>query len=227
MAAVWGTDVYTDDSSLCRAALHAGVISPQGGSITVNRTAGRPLYVGTTRNGVRSNDFSGFPNSIEFKGAAPPPPGPGLCPGSLGINRELPTPFTCRCTRAGDAGGRRLGNRYLHGRLVALPGGAARRPRHAPGRNDHRRARRRTPALRRLDAQRRRVERFRGVPEQHYVSLDTVSRVLGRSTAVTSKVLGDHGFQGAWRHGFQGAACAAPWSVLVAQHVTVLLTRAR
>ena len=97
-SSVWGTDFYTDDSGLCRAALHAGVITSQGGSITVNRTAGRPLYIGTTRNGVTSNDFSRFPVSIEFKGTAPPQGGPGLCPGYLGINRELATPFTCRCT---------------------------------------------------------------------------------------------------------------------------------
>jgi TIR domain/LCCL domain len=97
-SSVWGTDVYTDDSGLCRAALHAGVITPAGGSVTVIRGGGRPLYVGSERNGVSSNDFSAFPVSIEFKGAAPPPPGPGLCPKYLGINRELPTPFTCRCT---------------------------------------------------------------------------------------------------------------------------------
>jgi hypothetical protein len=97
-SSIWGTDIYTDDSGLCRAALHAGVISAQGGSITVNRRPGRSLYVGTMRNGVQSNDFPAFPNSIEFKGTAPPPPGPGFCPRYLGISRELPTPFTCRCS---------------------------------------------------------------------------------------------------------------------------------
>jgi len=95
---VWGTDAYTDDSGLCRSALHAGVVSSKGGLITVTRGAGKPLYVGTTRNGVTSNDYPASPRSIEFKGTAPPPPGPGLCPKSLAISRELPTPFTCRCS---------------------------------------------------------------------------------------------------------------------------------
>jgi hypothetical protein len=95
---VWGTDAYTDDSGLCRSALHAGVISSKGGPITVSRGAGKPLYVGTTRNGVTSNDYPATPRSIEFKGTAPTPPGPGLCPKYLAISRELPTPFTCRCT---------------------------------------------------------------------------------------------------------------------------------
>jgi hypothetical protein len=97
-AAIWGTDVYTDDSALCRAALHAGVISAQGGLVTVNRSPGRGLYVGTMRNGVKSNDFGAFPSSIAFKGTPPTPPGPGPCPASLGFARELPMPFTCRCS---------------------------------------------------------------------------------------------------------------------------------
>ncbi len=97
-SAVWGTDAYTDDSGLCRSALHAGVISSKGGLITVTRGAGKPLYVGTTRNGVASNDYPATPRSIEFKGTPPPPPGPGLCPRYLAISRELPSPFTCRCT---------------------------------------------------------------------------------------------------------------------------------
>ena len=102
---VWGSDVYTDDSTLCRAALHAGGVSPQGGPITVMRSNGRPLYIGSTRGGVRSNDYGAYPHSIEFKGAAPPPPGPGRCPASMSINRELPTPFTCRCTAQALLGG--------------------------------------------------------------------------------------------------------------------------
>ncbi len=108
-SAVYGTDVYTDDSGLCRSALHAGVISSQGGPITVVRGTGRPLYVGSTRNGVSSFDYSAFPTSIEFKGAAAPPPGPGLCPKTLAINRELPTPFTCRCNAEATQGGAAYG----------------------------------------------------------------------------------------------------------------------
>ena len=65
-AAVWGTDVYTDDSSICRAALHAGVITPSGGTVTMTRGDGLPLYVGSTRNGVMSNDFGSYPVSITF-----------------------------------------------------------------------------------------------------------------------------------------------------------------
>jgi hypothetical protein len=108
-SAVFGTDVYLDGSGLCRSALHAGVISSQGGSVTVVRGTGRPLYVGSTRNGVQSFDYSASQYSMEFKGAAPPPPGPGLCPGNLAVNRELPTPFTCRCSAEVTQGGAAFG----------------------------------------------------------------------------------------------------------------------
>jgi hypothetical protein len=96
--AVWGTDVYTDDSDLCRAALHAGAIGAGGGPITVARSEGRSLYIGSSRNGVASNDYGGYDVSMAFAGTPTPTPGPEPCPGSLVINRNLPTPFTCTCS---------------------------------------------------------------------------------------------------------------------------------
>jgi TIR domain/LCCL domain len=102
---VWGTDVYTDDSGLCRSALHAGVISSRGGPITVTRSVGRPLYIGTERNGVTSLDYPATPYSMVFKGTAPPPPGPGLCPAIFAVSRELPSPFTCRCSASATHAG--------------------------------------------------------------------------------------------------------------------------
>jgi hypothetical protein len=95
--AVWGTDTYTDDSGVCRAAVHAGVIPAAGGAVTVLRNAGRPLYVGSRRNGIQSSDYGAYSDSIRFVGAAQPVAGPERCPIRLSINRELPTPFTCAC----------------------------------------------------------------------------------------------------------------------------------
>jgi hypothetical protein len=95
---VWGTDIYTDDSALCRAAVHAGAITAAGGTVSVLRTEGRPLYVGTTRNGVESNDYGANRASIRFEGTALPPAGPGPCPARLSVNPNLQTPFTCSCT---------------------------------------------------------------------------------------------------------------------------------
>ena len=95
---VWGSDAYTDDSALCRAALHAGVVTPQGGPIRVTRRAGLELYVGSTRHGVASSDYGSYPSQIAFEGAPAPPPGPGPCPQRLSVNRALATPYTCRCS---------------------------------------------------------------------------------------------------------------------------------
>ena len=95
--AVWGTDTYTDDSGLCRAAVHAGAIPATGGAVTVLRGAGRPLYIGSRRNGIQSSDYGAYSDSIRFVGAAQPAAGPEPCPVRLSVNRELPTPFTCVC----------------------------------------------------------------------------------------------------------------------------------
>lgn len=52
MGAVWGTDVYSDDSAVCAAAVHAGAITIAGGTVTIEILPGRATYEGTTRNGV-------------------------------------------------------------------------------------------------------------------------------------------------------------------------------
>jgi hypothetical protein len=102
--AVWGTDLYTDDSNLCLAAVHAGAIGADGGLVTVRRSAGRPLYVGSARNGVTSYDFGRYDTSITFDGIATRS-GPEPCPTTLSINRNLPTPFSCTCSAAASTSG--------------------------------------------------------------------------------------------------------------------------
>ena len=97
---VAGTDVYTDISNLCRAAVHAGAITTKGGPITVVRSEGRPYYVGSSRNGVATADFGSYGASIEFPGTETRSAGPEGCPVHLGINPNLPTPFTCTCSAA-------------------------------------------------------------------------------------------------------------------------------
>src|SRR5260221_4742015 len=54
---VYGMDIYTSDSRICRAALHAGVIGKQGGSVSVVPQPGRTAYAGVTRNGVTSSNW--------------------------------------------------------------------------------------------------------------------------------------------------------------------------
>jgi hypothetical protein len=63
---VWGTDIYTDDSQLCRAAVHAGAIGPSGGIVTVTFSPGRDQYVGSLRHGVQSQAWGGWPRSLSI-----------------------------------------------------------------------------------------------------------------------------------------------------------------
>lgn len=58
---VWGTDVYTGDSSLALAAVHAGALKP-GETAIVRVTVMRPLshYQGSVRNGVTSHDYGQY-----------------------------------------------------------------------------------------------------------------------------------------------------------------------
>jgi LCCL domain len=58
---LWGTDVYTADSQLAVAAVHAGVVNV-GESAVVRVTVMPPLaqYQGSVRHGVTSHDFGRF-----------------------------------------------------------------------------------------------------------------------------------------------------------------------
>ncbi|MEB3355698.1 MAG: LCCL domain-containing protein [Synechococcales bacterium] len=52
-APVWGSDVYSDRSSICTAAVHAGLITfENGGAIAIRRLPGQSTYASTTQNEV-------------------------------------------------------------------------------------------------------------------------------------------------------------------------------
>ncbi len=63
---VWGSDTYTTDSEICRAALHAGEIGPNGGVVTFEIRRGRDTYEGSYRNTVLSEDYGSWPRSYVF-----------------------------------------------------------------------------------------------------------------------------------------------------------------
>lgn len=66
-SSVWGTDTYTDDSALCKAAVHAGEITLQeGGTITVQVTSGEVAYIGSDRNGIKTSDYGAWGKSFVF-----------------------------------------------------------------------------------------------------------------------------------------------------------------
>ncbi len=63
---VWGTDTYTDDSSVCKAAIHAGKITIAGGTVTIEIRAGQATYTGSTRNGVTTSEYGVWQGSYVF-----------------------------------------------------------------------------------------------------------------------------------------------------------------
>ena len=63
---VWGTDIYTDDSSICEAAVHAGVIGRDGGTVHYERLGAQESFRGSVRNGVSSSDYAAWPGSFRF-----------------------------------------------------------------------------------------------------------------------------------------------------------------
>ena len=67
LGSVWGTRTYTDDSSVCSAAVHAGLITvAKGGKVTMTVAEGRQTYEGTEANGVTSSDYGAYAGSFTF-----------------------------------------------------------------------------------------------------------------------------------------------------------------
>jgi hypothetical protein len=66
--AVWGSGIYTRDSSICQAALHAGVITAAGGSVKAKSAAGCSSYKGSAQNGVTTSPWQSFGGSFFFPG---------------------------------------------------------------------------------------------------------------------------------------------------------------
>jgi hypothetical protein len=65
---VWGTDVYSLDSNLATAAVHAGVVQPgQAAAVRIRIVASPPQFAGTVRNGVVSTGYGTYPaGAFEF-----------------------------------------------------------------------------------------------------------------------------------------------------------------
>jgi len=56
-APVYGTGVYTDNSSICRAAIHSGaMIDSEGGIVEVRIEPGKKNYLGSTKHNIETND---------------------------------------------------------------------------------------------------------------------------------------------------------------------------
>lgn len=62
---IWGTDLYTQDSSVCTAGAHSGRITVSAGGVVVIETrVGAAGYIGSTRNGITSLSTGSWPCSF-------------------------------------------------------------------------------------------------------------------------------------------------------------------
>lgn len=112
-----GTDSYKDDSSVCKAAVHSGLITLQaGGPVTVQFQPGAQSYAASTRNGVSSDRSGAWKGSFVFAAGddssrteptrSPLPPGLSF-DASSGTFSGTPTEtgnFNIRVTAADAAG---------------------------------------------------------------------------------------------------------------------------
>ena len=57
-ALVYGTKIYTDNSSICKAAIHSGVITDIGGIVEVNFEPGKDLYLGSEKFDIKTLDWN-------------------------------------------------------------------------------------------------------------------------------------------------------------------------
>ena len=63
----YGSDIYTDDSSVCTAAVHAGLITlERGGTVTIEIRSGQSSYQGSRRNGLSTQSYRSWSGSFVF-----------------------------------------------------------------------------------------------------------------------------------------------------------------
>jgi hypothetical protein len=64
---IWGTDIYTSDSYVAAAAVHAGVLTVgQTKEVYIKVVQGLSEYIGSTRNGVSTSGYGGWDLSYQF-----------------------------------------------------------------------------------------------------------------------------------------------------------------
>ena len=70
--AVWGTDLYTGDSAVACAAVHAGFVKP-GDTVVLRVVVAEPppRFEGSARNGVSSSDFERYGTAFRFERVGP------------------------------------------------------------------------------------------------------------------------------------------------------------
>lgn len=70
---VWGSGIYTNDSNVETAAVHAGLVKVgEIKTVEITILPGQNSYVGTFKNGVESSDYREWEGSYKFSNDAQP-----------------------------------------------------------------------------------------------------------------------------------------------------------
>jgi len=70
---IWGSDIYTDDSNVAKAAVHSGFVEPNETKIVmVKILPGQSSYASTNENGVTSTSYGAWHGSYSIIGAIKP-----------------------------------------------------------------------------------------------------------------------------------------------------------
>lgn len=65
---VWGTNIYSDGSSICAAAIHAGKLdSTTGGSVKFEMIGEQSAFSGSDRHGISTDSYGAWGGSFQFK----------------------------------------------------------------------------------------------------------------------------------------------------------------
>ena len=115
---VWGTGIYTADSAVCPALVHAGVLPAAGGVASITFVRGLAAYVGSEQNGFKSNSYGKWSRS--FYGQSLGSDGQPASPAP-----QLPAANTVRidCSHHGNVAGSGTGTTLT----VICPAGCAER----------------------------------------------------------------------------------------------------
>ncbi|WP_024544409.1 LCCL domain-containing protein [Picosynechococcus sp. NKBG15041c] len=101
---VWGTGIYTSDSSICTAAVHAGLFTAEtGGDLSLEVLAGENFYTGSSQNEVTTDDYGPWEHSFRFPEAIvsdqnqPPTIRWDSTPGSFSIGENIGDRYRFTC----------------------------------------------------------------------------------------------------------------------------------
>ena len=84
---IWGTGIYTGDSRLSVAAVHAGLLRDgESGVVKVTILAGDSRYLGSLRNGISSYDYGTYPFGYRIDSIATTSPRPSTVAPRLFLN---------------------------------------------------------------------------------------------------------------------------------------------